>query len=619
MPEASSSTSFSSQTVVKIEGVELADPVARALGPSWVESSVNLPGAFHLAFRRSAKFLAAQAPMLLSIGAKVEVYAVADGQGKDIPLITGLVTAIEAEYEHGLPGTVVRGFDYSFKMLRHRRATGYYNKTVAEIVKELAALDGVDVEVIEPTLASYRLITQPNISDWQFVQYLADISDMQVDFSREGLLRFRNPTPAVSAEVAGSSALNPHILEFDSNMLRCRTGVTASDQVTEVTSLGWNEFGCKAYPGRAPAVKSPGIDIGTTPEMVASAFGPATLTETGTPYLGQTETDHAATSLAADITSAFAELEVQVNGQPALVPGLVVELKDAGTPFDGTYTVTATRHEFDGDNNYTTWVWVTGRQVRTLYGLASSGNQPVPRIHGVVNAIVDDIRDPANQGRVKLRFPWFSDTYKTDWVRTVQFGGHKGGGVISPEVDDEVLVAFDRGIMDYPYVLGGLYSNSENAPSPHEVRNLQTDGRLNRRSLVSRSGQRLELLDAVAENKTGVRLLSADNKLTVFLDEANTKITISSDGENGTVDITSTERITLTGSYVNISGDFVNIKGTTTITGALTQIGDAEMNGAVNINGVTQMDGAVNITGDVAIGGGENVAGVILQDGSPVV
>lgn len=606
------STAYSSLFTVRIENAKLPPDLADALGPSWVESSVNLPGAFHVTFRKSARLLVKRYPTLLRVGAKVAISAVADGQGKDNPLITGLVTGIEAEYQDGLSATVLRGLDHSFKMLRHRRATGYYNKTADAIVKDLAKLDGVEVADIQPTSPRYEVITQPNISDWQFIQYLADVSDMAADFDDKGRLRFRKVRPAVSGTAAGTSR-NPRLLEVNKNMRHCRTGITASDQVSMVRSRGWDQDEGRKLVRSSTARTSPDFAIGTTPAEVVSAFGPATLTETGTPYGTGALANRAADSLAADVTSAFAELEVQIDGQPDLVPGLVVELKNAGPPFDGTYTVTATRHELDRMNNYTTWVWVTGRQVRTLYGLASGGDQSAPRIHGVVNAIVTDIQDPKQQGRVRLTFPWFSDSYTTDWVRTVQFGGHGGGGVISPEVDDEVLVAFDRGVMDYPYVIGGLYSGEENKPSDHDVDLYQAGGPLNRRSLVSRSGQRLELLDA--EGDVGVRLRSGDKKLTVFLEESRTQITISSDG---TVNISGKERLTLEAPYVNISGEFVNIKGTTTIDGALTLIGDAEMNGAVDINGAVVLDGAVNVNGFLGVTLGAAVAGDMTLNGAQV-
>ena len=56
-------------------------------------------------------------------------------------------------------------------------------------------------------------------------------------------------------------------------------------------------------------------------------------------------------------------------------------------------------------------------------------------------AQVSDANDPEKQGRVKLTFPWLSDTYVSDWARTVQPGAGKDrGAMVLPEVGDEVLV-----------------------------------------------------------------------------------------------------------------------------------------------------------------------------------
>jgi uncharacterized protein involved in type VI secretion and phage assembly len=612
---------YSNRPKVTIDDVELTDGLQGALGECWVESSVNLPAAFHIEFTRSADELMEQFSMQLRIGAKVAVYAIADGQGKDTPLITGLVTALETDLESGVRTTVLRGLDHAFKMQRHRRATGYKNMTAAEIVRKLAGLDGVEIGVIQSTLPLYENITQPNVSDWEFTQYLASRSGMTAYFDAEGLLQFRKASPLGVASSAAAAGLSDRTIDFKEDVYRCRTGVTASDQVSEVTSRGWDEDEKILRLGKATALSSPAYEIGTTPAQAMAAFGStATLTETGTPYGSTKEAMNAASSLAADITSAFAEMEVQVRGWPSLVPGGTVMFKSAGEPFDGTYTLTATRHVFGKGNSYTTWLWVAGRQVRTLYGLGSGGLiQSQPRIPGVVNAIVTDINDPKEQGRVKLRFPWFDDTYTTDWVRTMQFGGLGGGGVISPEVDDEVLVAFDRGSMDYPYVIGGLYSNSANKPSPHDT-TLVTGGRLNRRSLVSRTGHRLELLDDEAEAKTGVRLQSGDKDLTVFLEESHKTITISSNGTidvsgDGVVTVSSHSRLELRAPQVSIIGEQVNITGDTTIDG------DVNINGALSEKGTSTFLGDVNITGTNQIGlqttltGEVNVIGTLALDG----
>jgi phage protein D/phage baseplate assembly protein gpV len=607
---------FSNWARVTIDGADLTQVLEETRGECWVESSVNMPAAFHIEFNKSADELMKEFSVQLRIGAKVEVYAIADGQGKDSPLITGLVTGLETDLESGVRTTVLRGFDHSFKMQRRRRATGWQGMTAAEIVGKLAGLDGVEVGEIQSTSPVYENITQPNVSDWEFTQYLAGQSGMTAYFDTKGLLQF------VKTSSLAAAALSECTIDFN-DVYRCRTGVTAMDQVSLVTSRGWDEDEKSLRLGTAAALSSPDYKIGMTPADAIAAFGGVVkLTETGTPYGSTAEAQNAASSLAADIASAFAEMEMQVRGWPSLLPGGTVILESAGDPFDGVYRLTATRHVFSKDNGYTTWLWVTGRQARTLYGLGSGGLlQSQPRIPGVVSAIVTDIEDTKQQGRVKVRFPWFDGTYTTDWVRTVQFGGLGGGGVISPEVNDEVLVAFDRGSMDYPYVIGGLYSNSANKPSEHDT-DLVTGGRLNRRSLVSRTGHRLELLDDTAEEKTGVRLQSGDKSLTVFLEESKQTITVSSNGTidvsgDGVVSISSHSRLELRAPQVSIMGDQINIIGNTTIDG------DVNINGAFSEKGASNFLGDVNITGASQIGlettltGAVNVIGTLALDGVP--
>jgi hypothetical protein len=339
---------------------------------------------------------------------------------------------------------------------------------------------------------------------------------------------------------------------------------------------------------------------------VASPFGGGTLIETGTPYVSQTEADSAAESLATDVTSSFAELEVAVRGTPQLLPDKSVTLSKAGVPFDGAYTITGVRHLFE-HGTYETWVSMTGRQFRSLYGLASGGGGGAGgvggpggtghRMSGVVSAVVTDIHDPLRMGRVKLRFPWLDDDYVSDWARTVQHGGvsvlggleHGGGtghipagapgsgGFIGYAVNDEVLVTFDRGDFDQPYVLGGLY-NGVNKPTKFTVDNLVSkDGIPNVLAVSSRRGNRLELLDDELTMNAGVKLLTNDGEQSVHLDKMENAITV----KNTTGPITVESRTPVGGVTIRA--------GSTSIT--------MTPEGAVSIYGAT----AISLTSDVSM------------------
>lgn len=573
---------YSNVARIKIEGLVLdKDPtLGPLLGGCWIDCSMNLPTAFHLLFNDNYQQMlkASNAGEILSLGAKVEIFLIANGQGKDLPLMTGEITGIETDVDGPTTSTVIRGLDHAFKMMQHRRTKSYPEMTATEIVRILAAQDGVMVGPdVEPSSVRYKMITQPNISDWQFVCDLASRNGMYVDFDNRGLLRFRKlPRPTVPVNPAFPEM--PTVLQVGDNAKRCRVGITASDQVTLASVRGWDVEDNRELKSESSTEVYRGRDIPDSPVDAVGKGKIVTYVETRTPYGSLGEVKQAASALAEDIGSVFAELEVYALGNPALMPGQTVELRNAGAKFDGFYTVTTARHEFTPGGNYNTLVTVTGHQVRNLYGLAAGASGSSERIHGVVNAIVTDIDDDRQQGRVKVKFPWLDDTYTTRWARTLQFGGH-GGGVISPAVNDEVLVAFDRGDIDYPYVLGGLYGHELNKPSEHDTPLITAPGHLNRQSLVSRAGHRLELLDSDdVVPRRGVRLQSGDKALTVFLDQTKTEITVTSNGEisiqgKAAVSVSSDKSISIKAPKVSIEGK-VNVQGPMTVDGAVNLIGD---------------------------------------------
>jgi len=68
------------------------------------------------------------------------------------------------------------------------------------------------------------------------------------------------------------------------------------------------------------------------------------------------------------------------------------------------------------------------------------------RWYGVSPALVVDIKDPDNQGRVKVSLPWSPDakgaSYEA-WARlATMLGGNNRGSWFIPDVNDEGLFAF---------------------------------------------------------------------------------------------------------------------------------------------------------------------------------
>ncbi|MFJ7412960.1 VgrG-related protein [Streptomyces sp. NPDC098077] len=561
----------STALTVEFGGTPLPAKFVNTLVEGYVDDSRTLPDLFLLRFRDPDRVLLEQAG--LKIGTEARLLARAGGGTEPKPLLEGVVTALEVELDESGTFTVVRGLDESHRLFRGRRVASYQNMTLADICGQVAQRAGLKpgpVDIAGPVLEH---IAQPNVTDWEFVRGLAEEAGAQA-YVRDGQLHITKPAEAGGAPDASARAdRDPLVLELGSNLLRCRAGVSAAEQVSEVEVRGWDVRAKQPLVGRAPAGTSPTLELGVTAAEVSAPFGEARFVVTDAAYGAQAEVDQAAKALAERIAGSFAELEAVIRGNPEVRAGSAVALNAVGAPFEGRYTVTTSRHVFDAVRGYETWITVSGQQERSLFGL--TGGFPAAggsRCAGLVSGTVTDTQDPEGSGRVKVRFPWLSEEYASDWARTAQSGGTGGGEAFIPEVGDEVLVGFEHGHLDRPYVLAGLYNGvdrpggggggpSAGAPGPSRASGASgasgaagapgaaaaagsggaggaggggelvdpTTGAVNRRAFASKSGNQLELLDA-ANGPQGVRLRTGDGKLTIDLDRKGTAIVIGSDG-----------------------------------------------------------------------------------------
>ncbi|MFE7237832.1 VgrG-related protein [Streptomyces sp. NPDC057580] len=538
--------------VVEFDGTPLPPKFVNTLVEGYVDDSRTLPDLFFLRFRDPDRVLLEQTG--LKIGGEARLLARAGGDTAPKPLLNGVVTALEVELDETGTFTVVRGLDESHRLFRGRRVASYQNMTLADICGQVAQRAGLKpgkVDIAGPVLEH---IAQPNITDWEFVRGLAEEAGAQA-YVLDGELHITRPAEASGAPDGSARAdRNPLVLEMGSNLLRCRAGVSSAEQVSEVEVRGWDVKAKQPLVGKAPAGTSSTLELGVTAAEVTAPFGEARFVVTDAAYGEQAQVDRAAKALAERIAGSFAELEAVIRGNPEVRAGSAVALNAVGKPFEGRYTVTSSRHVFDAVRGYETWITVSGQQERSLFGLTGGGSgaqgpggSAGSRCSGLVSGTVTDTHDPDGSGRVKVRFPWLSDEYASDWARTAQSNGTSGGEAFIPEVGDEVLVGFEHGHLDRPYVLAGLY-NGKDRPSQGGGGGEgggsgtgdpggtgggglvdPTSGAVNRRAFASKGGNQLELLDA-ANGPQGVRLLTGDGKLKIDLDRKGTVIVIDSDG-----------------------------------------------------------------------------------------
>lgn len=146
------------------------------------------------------------------------------------------------------------------------------------------------------------------------------------------------------------------------------------------------------------------------------------------------------------------------------------------------------------------------------------------RFFGVTIGVVTNNQDPDKLGRVKVRFPWLSDQDESHWARVVSpMAGKERGFFFLPEVDDEVLIAFEHGMAEFPYVLGALWNGKDKPPTANE------DGKNNFRLIKSRSGHIVRLDDTNGSEK--IEIIDKSGKNSVVINTKENTITIAADAD----------------------------------------------------------------------------------------
>jgi uncharacterized protein involved in type VI secretion and phage assembly len=117
--------------------------------------------------------------------------------------------------------------------------------------------------------------------------------------------------------------------------------------------------------------------------------------------------------------------------------------------------------------------------------------------------------------------------------------------VFTPEVQDEVLVAFEQGDVRSPFVLGGLWSGRF---APPQAGDLVQGGAVTKRVLQSRNGHRIVLSDEGDDE--GVSVMSEDGAHHVSILTSNP----------GTIEIKTSGTVTISGNSIELHGTSVSIK-----------------------------------------------------------
>jgi len=182
--------------------------------------------------------------------------------------------------------------------------------------------------------------------------------------------------------------------------------------------------------------------------------------------------------------------------------------------------------------------------------LERAATGPGGHFYGVYPAQVIDNQDPDNLGRVRIRLPWSPDTdgdaYEA-WARiaTMMAGNNRGSWFI-PDVDDEVLVAFEGGDPRRPFVVGMLWNGTDTPPERMDANN-------NLKTILSRAGVRMTMDDS--DGAVSLTLSTPGGHSLVF-DDGDRSVT-ATDSNGNVVKLDSSGVSITTGAQVKVQASTI--------------------------------------------------------------
>ncbi|HEX2205809.1 MAG TPA: phage baseplate assembly protein V [Longimicrobium sp.] len=432
----------------------------------------------YLSFYRDTALGALSLDALL--GEPLTVTLLDETGGSGTPFTGEVASGSQSHLASGASHFALEAVSLSARMQIHRNTAYFPEHTAAEVVAALGA-------AVEGGGGGPRLdYVQHGESDFDFLLRVADDGGLMV-----------RPTPA-GVEARAGFADAGHELAWGTNLF----ALTSHCRPANHGFKGAAYQAAEKRDHRFHGVRKAPPTTGGAPALVAAARRLATRVGGG----GDPHVDEAAwrAPRLADFKAALERESARALGGTVLVEGASshVGLTAGDTvaisggaiwelPVTGAFGLVRVTHRFDGQQ-------YANEFAATPWAAYTAARRPPRRIiEGVVSAEVTANLDPKGRGRVRVRYRWQDQGKETGWIRVaVAHAGNGRGTIFTPEIGDEVLVSFEHGDPERPYVVGSLWNGKDLAPQTAEVKRI-----------VTRSGNTIQLTDT--GGKETVEIFSA--------------------------------------------------------------------------------------------------------------
>jgi len=206
--------------------------------------------------------------------------------------------------------------------------------------------------------------------------------------------------------------------------------------------------------------------------------------------------------------------------------------------------------------------------------------------YGLYPAIVTDIVDQDNLGRIEVKLPWLGadgDSVRAWATLLTPYADDDQGFQFLPAKDTQVVVGFEAGDLRRPYIVGSPWNGKEKLPETPAAPN-------NKRLIKTRSGSLLEFDDTDGAAKITVSMKSGHK---MVLNDAAQELKVAhSNGCSitmdaaGNVKLQANVNVDVTASVMNVHAPVANFDGLincTTLIASATVVSPAYTPGAGNV------------------------------------
>lgn len=408
----------------------------------------------------------------------------------------------------GYGDIVLKGKSPAILLDSGKKCTSFTNKTLEEIIHKVCENYPRDAKIKVTSLSNSNIskiipyTVQYQESDYQFIQRLAKLHGQYFYYNGETLIFGTETQPTIKIGEG---------IDLDKFHLKMKL---------KAQLFSYQAYDAEAGTDIEKQAEKSEINHAQNTENIMQAVAiiksEKVFPKTSKMYFNNTGNDAERDLKAATIRKKERLLRlVKVKGESRNINlriGGLIEVSDINRKAMETYRVIEVKHIHDPGEYYNTFI-----AIPDMFQAPYQDNNALPKGEEQSARVIDN-NDPLGMKRVRVQFSWQKDTNETTpWIEVVSpYTGAGKGHYFTPEIGEEVLVAFRNGNAENPYVAGALYNGAEVSGYATPNNDLKV--------IKTRSGHTIIMNDS--EDKMSITILDQSGN-TIYLDTVKKSITIT--------------------------------------------------------------------------------------------